>query len=166
MDHSSQIFRGLAYIHTVPGVCHRDVKPQNLLVSPTIWFSWLIRAVSSEPILYAFRRLIPSPTKLSFVTLEVRKFLYVLSWHLQFYLIQIFHYHKMRFNRVILYVLVWLFWNAFNLFFMVNWNSRLTIVNAKTHDPSAFTGKNHEMWNFRGLLSSFFFLHFIYIFPT
>lgn len=27
-----QIFRGLAYIHTVPGVCHRDVKPQNLLV--------------------------------------------------------------------------------------------------------------------------------------
>ncbi|OIW19977.1 hypothetical protein TanjilG_31851 [Lupinus angustifolius] len=29
-----QIFRGLAYIHTVPGVCHRDVKPQNLLVDP------------------------------------------------------------------------------------------------------------------------------------
>lgn len=28
----SQIFRGLAYIHSVPGVCHRDVKPQNLLV--------------------------------------------------------------------------------------------------------------------------------------
>ncbi|KAH9791380.1 Shaggy-related protein kinase zeta [Citrus sinensis] len=28
------IFRGLAYIHTVPGVCHRDVKPQNLLVDP------------------------------------------------------------------------------------------------------------------------------------
>ncbi|XP_021910687.1 shaggy-related protein kinase eta-like [Carica papaya] len=26
-----QIFRGLAYIHTVPGVCHRDLKPQNLL---------------------------------------------------------------------------------------------------------------------------------------
>nr|BAJ33892.1 unnamed protein product [Eutrema halophilum] len=29
-----QIFRGLAYIHAVPGVCHRDVKPQNLLVDP------------------------------------------------------------------------------------------------------------------------------------
>ncbi|CAL9132541.1 unnamed protein product [Musa textilis] len=29
-----QIFRGLAYIHTVPGVCHRDVKPQNILVDP------------------------------------------------------------------------------------------------------------------------------------
>ncbi|THU58659.1 hypothetical protein C4D60_Mb03t16700 [Musa balbisiana] len=29
-----QIFRGLAYIHTVPGVCHRDVKPQNVLVDP------------------------------------------------------------------------------------------------------------------------------------
>ncbi|KAJ4969055.1 hypothetical protein NE237_015756 [Protea cynaroides] len=29
-----QIFRGLAYIHTVPGVCHRDIKPQNLLVDP------------------------------------------------------------------------------------------------------------------------------------
>lgn len=27
-----QIFRGLAYIHTVPGVCHRDIKPQNILV--------------------------------------------------------------------------------------------------------------------------------------
>lgn len=29
-----QIFRGLAYIHNVPGVCHRDVKPQNVLVDP------------------------------------------------------------------------------------------------------------------------------------
>ncbi|KAK7342429.1 hypothetical protein VNO80_25381 [Phaseolus coccineus] len=29
-----QIFRGLAYIHTTLGVCHRDVKPQNLLVHP------------------------------------------------------------------------------------------------------------------------------------
>ncbi|KAG5119201.1 hypothetical protein JHK82_033621 [Glycine max] len=29
-----QIFRGLAYIHTALGVCHRDVKPQNLLVHP------------------------------------------------------------------------------------------------------------------------------------
>ncbi|KAL0667239.1 hypothetical protein Bca4012_029943 [Brassica carinata] len=30
----SQIFRGLAYIHAAPGVCHRDLKPQNLLVDP------------------------------------------------------------------------------------------------------------------------------------
>ncbi|XP_061353219.1 shaggy-related protein kinase eta-like isoform X2 [Gastrolobium bilobum] len=29
-----QILRALAYIHTVPGVTHRDVKPQNLLVDP------------------------------------------------------------------------------------------------------------------------------------
>ncbi|RZC43863.1 hypothetical protein C5167_036812 [Papaver somniferum] len=29
-----QIFRGLAYIHSVHGVSHRDVKPQNLLVDP------------------------------------------------------------------------------------------------------------------------------------
>ncbi|XP_009400716.2 shaggy-related protein kinase alpha-like isoform X2 [Musa acuminata AAA Group] len=29
-----QICRGLAYIHHVAGVCHRDIKPQNLLVNP------------------------------------------------------------------------------------------------------------------------------------
>ncbi|XP_064985661.1 shaggy-related protein kinase eta-like isoform X1 [Musa acuminata AAA Group] len=29
-----QIFRGLAYIHNVLRVCHRDVKPQNVLVDP------------------------------------------------------------------------------------------------------------------------------------
>lgn len=39
----SQIFRGLAYIHTVPGVCHRDVKPQNLLVCYSLYLNvpWL-----------------------------------------------------------------------------------------------------------------------------
>ncbi|KAJ8771817.1 hypothetical protein K2173_026994 [Erythroxylum novogranatense] len=29
-----QIFRALSYIHRVIGVCHRDIKPQNLLVNP------------------------------------------------------------------------------------------------------------------------------------
>jgi serine/threonine protein kinase len=29
-----QICRGLSYIHNVVGVCHRDIKPQNLLVNP------------------------------------------------------------------------------------------------------------------------------------
>jgi serine/threonine protein kinase len=32
--YSYQIFRSLAYIHGV-GICHRDIKPQNLLVNPS-----------------------------------------------------------------------------------------------------------------------------------
>jgi serine/threonine protein kinase len=35
--------RGLAYLHRVVGVCHRDIKPQNLLVSFLIllfFLSW------------------------------------------------------------------------------------------------------------------------------
>lgn len=31
--YSFQIFRGLAYIHAM-GICHRDIKPQNLLMDP------------------------------------------------------------------------------------------------------------------------------------
>lgn len=29
-----QIFRALNYVHNVIGVCHRDIKPQNILVNP------------------------------------------------------------------------------------------------------------------------------------
>ncbi|KAI3824496.1 hypothetical protein L1987_05956 [Smallanthus sonchifolius] len=32
--HTYQIFRGLAYMHTVAGISHRDLKPQNVLVDP------------------------------------------------------------------------------------------------------------------------------------
>ncbi|GLT33437.1 hypothetical protein SLA2020_080300 [Shorea laevis] len=32
--HTYQIFRSLSYIHHCIGVCHRDIKPQNLLVNP------------------------------------------------------------------------------------------------------------------------------------
>ena len=51
MNFAVQIFRGLAYIHSVPGVCHRDVKPQNLLVSILLSFlcsKFYIRLFSIE----------------------------------------------------------------------------------------------------------------------
>lgn len=35
-----QIFRALSYIHNCIGVCHRDIKPQNLLVSLLITFTF------------------------------------------------------------------------------------------------------------------------------
>lgn len=30
-----QLFRSLAYIHAL-GICHRDIKPQNLLLDPAL----------------------------------------------------------------------------------------------------------------------------------
>ncbi|KAL9253612.1 Shaggy-related protein [Drosera capensis] len=31
--YTCQIFSGLAFMHTIPGITHRDIKPQNLLVN-------------------------------------------------------------------------------------------------------------------------------------
>lgn len=32
-----QLFKALNYLHNVANVCHRDIKPQNLLVDPDTW---------------------------------------------------------------------------------------------------------------------------------
>jgi serine/threonine protein kinase len=68
-----QIFRGLAYIHTVPRVCHRDLKPQNLLVC-FYTVKWMLKDVSCYlKSFLAVYRLILLLTRLSFVILEVQK---------------------------------------------------------------------------------------------
>jgi len=52
--YSYQIFRSLAYIHGI-GICHRDIKPQNLLVNPSTHllklcdFGSAKRLVANEP---------------------------------------------------------------------------------------------------------------------
>ena len=49
-----QLCRSLAYIHSL-GICHRDIKPQNLLVNPETWvlklcdFGSAKKLVSGEP---------------------------------------------------------------------------------------------------------------------
>jgi len=81
-----QIFRGLAYIHSVPGVCHRDIKPQNILVCwfyprhvsvpdfLLVMFEWKI---ANLRLFLSYDRWILFPTKSRFVTLGVLKSWYV-----------------------------------------------------------------------------------------
>lgn len=40
-----QIFRSLSYIHRSIGVCHRDIKPQNLLVC-FLFFVWFALSIT------------------------------------------------------------------------------------------------------------------------
>lgn len=41
---SMQICRALAYIHNCIGICHRDIKPQNLLVSLFSYYALFLHA--------------------------------------------------------------------------------------------------------------------------
>ena len=83
-----QIFRALSYIHRCIGVCHRDIKPQNLLVCFLFYLSgqkllssnpgdsWLL---GSNYLLKVFLcRLIHILTRSKYATLEVQKSWYVL----------------------------------------------------------------------------------------
>jgi hypothetical protein len=79
-----QIFRALSYIHRCIGVCHRDIKPQNLLVWPLFYCAYALLQIfvlillSGKYLLNAFLcRSIHTPTRLNYVTLEVQKFWYV-----------------------------------------------------------------------------------------
>lgn len=74
-----QICRALAYIHGTIGVCHRDIKPQNLLVCWKIFYfasvsfprrnGFVLRNWFSN-----FYRWTHTPTSLNYVTLVVQKF--------------------------------------------------------------------------------------------
>jgi glycogen synthase kinase 3 beta len=54
-----QIFRSLAYIHGV-GICHRDIKPQNLLVNPSTHLLKLCDFGSAK-------KLVPSEANVSYI---------------------------------------------------------------------------------------------------
>lgn len=57
--YSYQIFRSLAYIHGI-GICHRDIKPQNLLVNPSTHLLKLCDFGSAK-------KLVPSEANVSYI---------------------------------------------------------------------------------------------------
>jgi serine/threonine protein kinase len=57
--YSYQMFRSLAYIHGI-GICHRDIKPQNILVDPTSHWLKLCDFGSAK-------RLIPGEPNVSYI---------------------------------------------------------------------------------------------------
>lgn len=119
-----QICRALAYIHGGIGVCHRDIKPQNLLVHIQIlafiqFYDWMLFANK-----ICCCRLIPTHIKWSSVILEVQKFWYGLLDQLMSIFFNSFHLWIWQDSGLFLFL--WFFFFRLKLSFE-SWNVKMCI---------------------------------------